>query len=295
MSTGIDGMIGQERIKRLLKTELGAAMKSGKAMTHCLLYGPPGYGKSSVSRAIASTAGYELREWVVGKDWTASRILAELFDLPTTGYSANGIRSKQGPVYLLLLDECHNLTRSAWETLYEPLQTGHIVSGGGRHWLPEIVICLATTDPSMIPKPARDRVGLSLHMDPYTQGDLMQIIAARFPRLSKEIVSGVSQRCKGTPRVALNYAERCQNAGGLCFFSDMGINEIGLDSVDQAYIAALQNSRKPLSLSTLASITGEPTSVLTDMVEPFLLSAGIIEICPQGRRLVASGRGQRGA
>lgn len=290
----LDSMIGQPRIKTLLKAEIGAALKQGKPLASCLLYGPPGVGKSSVSRAIASTCGYELREWVVGKDWTPARIEQELFDLPVDGYAPNGIRSKQGTVYLLLLDEAHNLSRTAWESLYEPLQTGHFVSGGAQHWLPEICFCVATTAPSAIPKPARDRLGLHLHVDPYSCEDLKKIVKLRFPKLAPAVIEGVAQRCKGIPRVAIAYAERCQNAGGLCFFDQMGISEIGLDSVDQAYLLALQKSRRPMSLSTLSAVVGEPPAVLLEMVEPFLLAQRLIEITPQGRKLVASGRGTRG-
>lgn len=291
----LDKMIGQPRIKKLLAAEIGTALKGNGTLANILLHGGPGLGKSSIARAVAQTCGYEMKEWVVGSDWSAARIENELFNLPTTGYAANGLPTgKDTPTYLLFLDEVHNLKMSAAEALYEPMMTGHIVASGSKHWLPKIVICAATTKISTLPAAFKSRFGLQLHVDPYSLEDLCAIISGSFPRMPKHVVAGVSLRCKGVPRIALQQAQRVQNFGGLGWYDVAGIDENGLDQTDLRYLAILGNSRRAMSLSTLAAMLGEPASTLTEIVEPYLLSKGLVEICPQGRKLVASGRGERG-
>lgn len=293
--TSLDDMIGQDRIKKLLAPEISVAMTGQGVLANCLFHGPAGTGKSSIVRAIAETCGYEMREWVVGSDWTAARVETELFDLPTCGYTANGLPTgKDTPTYLLFLDEIHNLKLSAAEALYEPMITNHVVSNGGKHWLPRIVFMGATTKISAVPLPMKTRFGLHLHVDPYTQADLVQIVGLAFPLLDKKTTFGVAQRSKGIPRVALMQAQRVQNFGGLAWYDAAGIDDQGLDLTDLRYLEILTHARRPLSLSTLAAMTGEPASTITEMVEPYLLSLGLVEITSAGRKIASTGRGLRG-
>ena len=291
----LEKMIGQSRIKRLLSAEIGTAFLGHGTLANILLHGGPGLGKSSIARAVAQTCGYEMKEWVVGSDWSAQRIENELFSLPTTGYAANGMPTgKDTPTYLLFLDEVHNLKMSTAEALYEPMMTGHVLANGSKHWLPKIVVCAATTKISALPAAFKSRFGLQLRVDPYSLDDLCAIIAGSFPSMPKHIIAGVSLRCKGIPRVALQQAQRVQNFGGLAWYDAAGIDENGLDQTDLRYLEILGNSRRPVSLSTLAAMLGEPVSTITEIVEPYLLSKGLVEITPKGRSLVASGRGERG-
>ena len=53
--------IGQEKAKENLSIYIKAALKRNEALDHCLLYGPPGLGKTTLSGIIAREMGVNLR------------------------------------------------------------------------------------------------------------------------------------------------------------------------------------------------------------------------------------------
>src|SRR5215213_6082435 len=53
--------IGQERVKASLNIFIEAAKKRGETLDHCLFYGPPGLGKTTLASIIAVEMGVSLR------------------------------------------------------------------------------------------------------------------------------------------------------------------------------------------------------------------------------------------
>ena len=53
--------LGQSKAKELLNVYINAARLRGEPMDHCLLYGPPGLGKTTLAGVIDNEMGVSLR------------------------------------------------------------------------------------------------------------------------------------------------------------------------------------------------------------------------------------------
>ncbi|MGE0729919.1 MAG: Holliday junction DNA helicase RuvB C-terminal domain-containing protein, partial [Acidimicrobiia bacterium] len=69
-----------------------------------------------------------------------------------------------------------------------------------------------------------------------------------------------------------------------------GVDELGLDKVDRAILAALceRFGGGPVGLSTLAIAVSEPTETVEDVYEPFLIQCGLLTRTPRGRVATAA-------
>ncbi len=50
----LDEYIGQNKVKENMKIYIESAKKRGEPLDHCLFYGPPGLGKTTLSNIIAN-------------------------------------------------------------------------------------------------------------------------------------------------------------------------------------------------------------------------------------------------
>ena len=67
--------------------------------------------------------------------------------------------------------------------------------------------------------------------------------------------------------------------------SKLGIDELGLDSKDYAYLNGIMDnfSGGPVGLDSLAASIGEESTTIEDVYEPYLLQIGFIKRTPRGR------------
>ncbi|MBE7055327.1 MAG: AAA family ATPase, partial [Ruminococcaceae bacterium] len=100
--------IGQDKVKDSLKIYIDAALQRHEALDHCLLYGPPGLGKTTLASIIANEMGVNIRV-------TSGPAIEKPMDLAA-------ILTNLGPQDVLFIDEIHRLSRAVEEILYPAME-----------------------------------------------------------------------------------------------------------------------------------------------------------------------------
>jgi Holliday junction DNA helicase RuvB len=287
--------VGQAELKEHLGIVLEAARRRRQAVDHLLFAGPPGLGKTTLATIVAAEMGVQLHI-------TSGPALERAGDLAA-------ILTKLGDHDVLFVDEIHRLSRAVEEILYPAMEDFQldIVVGKGpaassiRLSLPPFTLVGATTRTGMITGPLRDRFGLVARLDYYDAGELEAIVERAAGILGVGIDEQgaweIARRSRGTPRIANRLLRRVRDYAevrggghidaataqrGLTVF---GVDELGLDKVDRAVLAALCERFRggPIGLSTLAIAVGEQTETVEDVYEPFLIQQGLIARTPRGR------------
>jgi Holliday junction DNA helicase RuvB len=293
--------IGQGKAKNALKLFVDAGKSRGSVAEHILLYGPPGMGKTTLSRIMAAELNGELKVTsgpAIEKTGDLAAILTNLKD--------NDI---------LFIDEIHRLPKPVEEALYPVMEEFalDIVIGKGpaartlRLSIPRITIIGATTRIALLSPPMRDRFGLVLRLDNYIEKE-MELIVKRSAQLlelpiSNEVIVEISKRARNTPRIAnrilkrlrdlheVNKYKNIEHKHILELFSILDIDEHGLDHMDKKYMNIIieKFDGGPVGLSTLATALSEDKQTLEEYTEPYLIQKGFIKKTSRGRIVTDKG------
>ncbi len=293
--------IGQKNVINSLSLAIEAAKKRGEALEHCLFYGPPGLGKTTLANIVAK----EMNSNIITATGPAIEKVGDIAAI-LTNLSERDV---------LFIDEIHRLNRAVEETLYSALEDFKldIIVGQGpgartiRIDLPPFTLIGATTRIGLLTSPLRDRFGMVFRLDFYNVEELERIVArsARIldVSISKEALRVIAERSRGTPRIANKLLRRVRDLAqiedsrtitediALRALEMLQIDENGLDYLDKKYMATLigKFNGGPVGIDTLAASIGEDRGTLEDVVEPFLLQKGYIKRTPKGRVATSHG------
>ena len=293
--TSFEDFIGQDDVKYQMALFIEAAKSRGDVLDHCLIYGPPGLGKTTLANVIA-------RQMHAGIKQTSGPVLERSGDLAA-------ILTKLEPFDILFIDEIHRLNPVVEEILYPALEDFRldilVGEGVAAHSvqldLPPFTLIGATTRAGMLTSPLRDRFGIVHRLSFYQIKDLQEIIERSASildiKIKKDGAQEIAKRSRGTPRIANRLLRRVRDFADVknkgiinkkisqAALKILKVDEAGLEQLDRDYLNLVINkfSAGPVGLDTLATALGEERLTLEDMIEPYLLQQGFIMRTPRGR------------
>ena len=293
--SSLDEYIGQTAIKENLKVFIEAAKSRNESLDHCLFYGPPGLGKTTLAGVIAAEMGVNIKVTsgpTIEKPGDMAAILNNLSD---------------GDI--LFIDEIHRLNRQVEEVLYPAMEDFAIdimigkcqTARSIRLDLPHFTLVGATTRAGLLTAPLRDRFGVVNRLEYYTIDELKNIIirsagVLKAP-IDKDGATELARRSRGTPRLANRLLKRVRDFAQVKYdgiitrevvvysLDLLEVDKEGLDKNDRNILFTIieKYGGGPVGLDTLAASLGEDAGTLEDVYEPYLIFNGFINRTPRGR------------
>ncbi len=288
--------VGQQRLIENLRVAIQAALRRQDPLEHVLLAGPPGLGKTSLAHILASEMGAKITA-------TSGPAIERAGDL--IGILTN---LEQGD--LLFIDEIHRLSKVVEEFLYpamESFEIDFVIDKGPyaktiKFHLKRFTLIGATTRAGLLSNPLRSRFGMMYHLDFYGQEDLVEIVkrsaAMLGVTLDAQAAAVIARRARGTPRVANRLLRRTRDyaqvktTGRITAetseqaLTAQGIDAVGLDALDRKVLRTIIETYGggPVGIEALAAALNEEPDTIVDVVEPYLLAAGLLKRTARGRK-----------
>jgi Holliday junction DNA helicase RuvB len=291
--------IGQEKARANLGVFIEAARARKEALDHVLFVGPPGLGKTTLAQIVARELGVNFRA-------TSGPVIAKAGDLAAlvTNLEARDV---------LFIDEIHRLNPAVEEILYpamEDFQLDLIIGEGPaarsvKIDLAPFTLIGATTRAGLLTNPLRDRFGIPVRLNFYSEAELEEIVnrGARVLGIgmTADGANEIARRARGTPRIAGRLLRRVRDFAHVDGASqidrevadralgELEVDSSGLDAMDRRYLTtiAVSYGGGPVGVDTMAAALSEPRDAIEDIIEPFLIQKGFIQRTPRGRLLTS--------
>ncbi|MCW5688629.1 MAG: Holliday junction branch migration DNA helicase RuvB [Pseudolabrys sp.] len=292
--------VGQEKARANLSVFIEAAKARGEALDHVLFVGPPGLGKTTLAQIVARELGVNFRA-------TSGPVIAKAGDLAA-------LLTNLEPRDVLFIDEIHRLNPHVEEILYpamEDFQLDLIIGEGPaarsvKIDLAPFTLVGATTRAGLLTNPLRDRFGIPIRLNFYTEAEL-ELIVARGARvlglpMTPEGANEIAKRSRGTPRIAGRLLRRVRDFAHVDgdkavdraiadkALSALEVDGSGLDAMDRRYLKMIAENYAggPVGIETIAAALSEPRDAIEDIIEPYLIQKGFIQRTPRGRVLTGA-------
>jgi len=293
--------IGQEQARKNLGVFIAAARGRKEALDHVLFVGPPGLGKTTLAQILARELGVNFRA-------TSGPVIAKAGDLAAL---LTNLEERD----VLFIDEIHRLNPAVEEILYpamEDFQLDLIIGEGPaarsvKIDLAKFTLIGATTRAGLLTNPLRDRFGIPVRLNFYSEAEL-ELIVNRGARVlgigvTADGSNEIARRARGTPRIAGRLLRRVRDfasvAGATAIdravadkaLAALEVDAAGLDAMDRRYLTTIvmHYSGGPVGVETLAAALSEPRDAIEDIIEPYLIQCGLLQRTPRGRLVTGHG------
>ena len=200
---------GQPQAIENLRIFIKAAKLRGEALDHVLFHGPPGLGKTTLSRIVANELNVNIKE-------TSGPVIEKPGDLA-------GLLTNLETNDVLFIDEIHRLSTVVEEYLYAAMEDYKIdimIDSGPAARSIQIdinpfTLIGATTRSGLLTAPLLSRFGIKSRLEYYDKATLTNILLRSASILQTKITSDAAKeiagRSRGTPRIANGLLRRVRD------------------------------------------------------------------------------------